>query len=98
MRRALFACLALLALAAPPVAHADAFDQILKDFRKDGRIDPCAHTQRELESAMDQIPPDIEQYAPDLPDELSQAIETRAKRGCDNGGGAAAPGNQPGAA
>jgi hypothetical protein len=95
--RAAFLSLVLLLVAAP-VASADSFDVILKDFRKDGIIQPCDHSQRELERALDQVPPDIEQYAPDLPEELSQAIEARAKGQCDEGsdpGAAAAPGAAP---
>jgi hypothetical protein len=81
MRAALLS-LALLLVAAP-VASADSFDTILKDFRKDGLIEPCDYSQADLEKAQDRIPPDIEQYAPDLPEELAQAIEARAKGQCD---------------
>ena len=80
--RALALTAALVALAAP-VASADSFDSVFHDYQRDGRIDPCKHTTAQLERARDQVPPDIEQYAPDFPDALDAAIEARARGKCD---------------
>jgi hypothetical protein len=55
------------ALTAPAAAHADAFSDVFADYQKDGRIDPCAHSQSDLRAAKGKIPNDIEQYAPDFP-------------------------------
>ena len=91
----LAAALALL----PAVALADAFDDVFADYRKDGKIEPCAHSEADLKAARDGIPNDIEQYAPDFPAELDQALEERARSGCKDqaaGGGAADTGSPTG--
>src|SRR4051794_93849 len=83
LRALLLALAALVSLAvAAPLAHADAFDEIFRDYSKDGRIDPCKHSAAELQRARKDVPPDIEQYAPDFPDALDQAIEARARGRC----------------
>jgi hypothetical protein len=69
-------------LAAPAVAHADAFDDVFADYQKDGRIDACKHSERDLKAARGQVPNDIEQYAPDFPAALEEALENRARTGC----------------
>ena len=79
--RALILIVAALAVAAPN-AYADAFDTIFKDFKADGQIDPCKYSAAELQKAKKDVPPDIEQYAPDFPDALQAAIEARAKDQC----------------
>ena len=75
--------IAVLCLAAPASAFADAFDDVFADYQKDGRIDACKHSDDALKSARRQIPNDIEQYAPDFPDALDQALERRARGDCD---------------
>jgi hypothetical protein len=79
--RALTIACAALALAAP-VAVADSFDDVFHDYQADGHIDPCKHTTAQLQRARDDVPPDIEQYAPDFPDALDRAIEARARGKC----------------
>src|SRR4051794_37185768 len=80
-------CLAaLLALALPAVAFADAFDDVFADYQKDGKIDACKHSDKALRDARRQIPNDIEQYAPDFPDALDEAREKRARGECAKGG------------
>lgn len=91
--------LVLLAPVAP--AHADAFEDVYKDFQKDGAINPCSFSAAELKEARDNVTPDIEQYAPDFPAAVTLAIESRANGNCakkpssggggDAGAGAAAP-------
>jgi len=86
---ALVAVALVAVLAAPAAALGDAYDEVFADYQRDGRIDACAHTERELRQAREQIPNDIEQYAPDFPAALDAAIERRAAARCANDGGAA---------
>src|SRR3954465_11327775 len=87
--RAILLIVAALAVVAPN-AYADAFDTIFKDFKSDGQIDPCKYSAQELAKAKKDVPPDIEQYAPDFPDALRAAIEARAKNQCGKKKAAAA--------
>ena len=80
-RTAILAALAGV-LAVPAVASADAFDDVFADYQKDGRIDACKHSERDLKAARGQVPNDIEQYAPDFPAALDEALEDRARSGC----------------
>lgn len=77
---------AVLLLAVPATAAADAFDDVFADYQKDGRINACAQSDKDLRDARKQIPNDIEQYAPDFPDALDEALEKRARGECRNGG------------
>jgi hypothetical protein len=81
MVRALLIAAFVLAVAAP-AALADDFDQVFRDYAKDGRIDACKHSAAQLQRARKGVPPDIAQYAPDFPDALDQAIEARARGKC----------------
>jgi hypothetical protein len=78
--------IALAVLVVPASALADAFDDVFEDYQRDGRISACRHTDETLRDARRQIPNDIEQYAPDFPDALDDALERRARGECDNGG------------
>jgi hypothetical protein len=75
----------LAVLATAPAAAAQS--KVFEDFRDDGRIDPCAYSKGELNRARGQLPPDIQQYAPGLGDQLGLPCN-RA------GGGGAAAGEQ----
>src|SRR5204863_6523524 len=80
------------ALGAAP-AFADPFSQ----YQQTGRIDPCAYSPGQLQSALGSIPNDIAQYAPDYGSALQAALGGRA--GCGAGGQTAAvPGAPPGSA
>ena len=74
--------LALLAL--PSSAGAAGFDEIFGDYRSDGDLDGC-YSPSDLYGAGQQIPPDIEQYAPGFGNALS------VSPGCGGGGGGPAP-------
>src|SRR3954464_12063857 len=87
--RAILVVVAALAVVVPS-AHAAGFDAIFKDFKSDGEIDPCRYSASELAKAKKDVPPDIEQYAPDFPDALQAAIEARAKGACAKKASAAA--------
>jgi len=82
-RRGAIALACAAALVMPAAAHADAFDQLFKEYQSTGRIDGCKHSAQELEQAKGQVPNDIEQSAPDFPGALDLAAATRAKGGCD---------------
>ena len=76
--------MAVALLAAPSFAAAqqDVAVKVFNDFASDGRIDPCKHTSAELEAVKRNIPPDIEQYAPDYPAAVDAALEARARGEC----------------
>jgi hypothetical protein len=76
LRAVLVALLSTLALLGPVagLAHADTSDDIYADFRKTGRIDPCKYTAKELRDAKSGIGSDADQYAPEYPDALDEAI------------------------
>jgi len=75
---------ATLLFAGPASANLQA---IVEDLRDDGAIDPCAHTGDELRSALDDIGPDVDQYAPELPGLIEDALAARAGGACSEGGG-----------
>ena len=56
----------------------------LDDFRRNGRIDPCRYSDRQLRNGLNGLPPDVQQYAPGLADQLAAGRE-----GC----GGASPGS-----
>lgn len=90
----------LVALAAAAPAQAATKDQTLSnqvftDYTKDGRIDPCDYTTAQLETALDNVAPNIVQYASDYPAAIKQALRFRARGGCEKD--AAAPATAPGA-
>jgi hypothetical protein len=63
-----------------PAATAVAQNPI-DDYRRNGVIDPCKYTDGQLRQGQGNLPPDVEQYAPGLADQLNQG-----RGGC--GGGA----------
>jgi cell division septation protein DedD len=76
LRTALIGALTAILLLVPVVglAHADTFDDIYKDYRRTQRIDPCKYTTEELRDARSKIGSDSDQYAPEFPDALDEAI------------------------
>jgi hypothetical protein len=79
--------LALLAVA--PAAQASAFKDIFGTYKKTGRVDGCKWSAQDLADAKRQVPNDIEQYAPDFPNALNDAIQKRAAGGCAKSAAAA---------
>jgi hypothetical protein len=65
----------------PAAAHANAFDDALKEYRTTGAVDGCKHTAAELAQAKAQMPKDVAQTAPGFPAQLAVAAAKRAK-GC----------------
>src|SRR5438094_499055 len=80
MRRAVYLAAALLVFGAPAAWAGGGFDSVFADYTKDGHIDPCKHSAADLRRARADIPPDIEQYAPDFPEALDAALEARWAR------------------
>jgi hypothetical protein len=79
MRRALTLAAAtgalLVAFSSPASARS-----VLDDFKGDGRINPCQYTDDQLRRGLNNLPPDIEQYAPGLAEQLGAGRE-----GCGGG-------------
>ena len=80
-RRGAIALTCAAALLVPAAAHANAFDDTLKEYTQTGAVDGCKHTADELAQAKAQTPKDIAQTAPGYPAQLAAAAEKRAK-GC----------------
>src|SRR5439155_26265651 len=83
MRRAVYLAAVLLVFGAPAAWAGGGFNSVFADYTKVGHIDPCKHSAAELRRARADIPPDIEQYAPDFPEALDAALEARAGGRCD---------------
>jgi hypothetical protein len=79
MRRAvtLAAGLAALSLAGAGPATAQS-NKIYKDFQNDGQINPCSYSKGQLQKGLHDLPPDIQQYAPGLADQLRQPCASAA--------------------
>ena len=69
-------------LAAAPAARAGAFTDIFGAYRKSGTVDACKWSAKQLANAKRQVPNDIDQYAPDFPNALDDAIQKRASGAC----------------
>lgn len=67
-------------LAVPAAAAADDFQTIFQDYKADGQLNGC-YKAYQLHNAGQQIPPDIEQYAPGFGDAVAGA-----QSGCNRGG------------
>jgi len=76
-------------LAAAPAAQANAFKDIFSTYRKTGAVDACKWTAKQLADAKRQVPNDIDQYAPDFPNALDDALQKRASGACSKTAAAA---------
>ena len=74
---AAIAAFLVLCVSAPAPAQ-----DILNDFRRNGTINPCQYSDGQLRRGLQGLPPDIQQYAPGLADQLAAGRE-----GCGGGGG-----------
>ena len=94
LRIALAGVFGMLVLASPAPAQKlpPAVQEVFRDFARDGVISPCKHSIDDLRDTRANIPPDIDQYAPDFPDAVRGALEAHARGDC-TGDGAAAPGD-----
>src|SRR4051794_1575433 len=82
MRRLLVISVVVLGVSASAAWARGSFDSVFADYTRDGKISPCKHSAADLQRARSDIPPDIEQYAPDFPEALDAAIEARARGEC----------------
>jgi len=69
---------AVLVLSAPALAGP------IDDYRRNGTIDPCKYTDAQLKGGLKDLPPDVEQYAPGLADQLNAGRENCASSGGSN--------------
>jgi hypothetical protein len=68
-RGPIFAVLAAglaLATAAPALAQ----NQLYNDYRQDGQVNPCSYSPGQVKKNLRDLPPDVQQYAPGLADQL----------------------------
>lgn len=54
---------------------APAMADIYDDYRRTGTINPCNYTPQQLRQGLQNLPPDVRQYAPGLADQLSAGRE-----------------------
>ena len=80
-RRGAIALTCAAALVVPAVAHANAYDDTLKDYRTTGAVDGCKYTAEQLAQAKAQTPKNIKDVAPGYPAQLAVAAAKRAE-GC----------------
>ena len=76
-------------LVAAPAAQANAFKDIFGSYRKTGAVDACKWSAKQLADAKRQVPNDIDQYAPDFPNALDDALQKRASGACSKTAAAA---------
>lgn len=48
----------------------------IDDYRRNGTIDPCKYSDGQLKRGLKDLPPDVEQYAPGLADQLNAGRES----------------------
>jgi hypothetical protein len=82
-------------LMAVPQARADDFTTLYNAYRQSGAIAPCRFSAVQLQHALSEVPPDIQQYAPDFPNALQRALAARAAGAC---AGASSGSNKSGSA
>jgi hypothetical protein len=94
--------LALLAAVAPVARAQDKFpadvQKVYDDYRADGVIDVCDHTQATLESTRDSIKPEFDRDYPDFREAVEAGIDKHKDGGCggdsssgSSGGGGTSP-------
>jgi hypothetical protein len=84
-------------LAAAPAAQANAFKDIFGAYRTTGTVNACKWSAKQLADAKRQVPNDIDQYAPDFPAALDDAIQKRASGACSKSAAAAPATSTPAA-
>ena len=84
------AAAALTLVAAPPAA---AQNELYNDFQTDGQINTCAYSPGQLQNGLNNLSPDLQQYAPGFGDQLRAGLESQC-----GGGAVPAPGQESGVA
>ena len=82
---------AVTALALVAAAPAQAQSDLYNDFQTDGQIDACAYDPGTLQEGLNNLPPDLQQYAPGFADQLRAGLEAQC-----GGGAVPAPGEEAG--
>ena len=82
---------AVTALALVAAAPAQAQSDLYNDFQTDGQIDACAYDPGTLQDGLNNLPPDLQQYAPGFADQLRAGLEAQC-----GGGAVPAPGEEAG--
>jgi hypothetical protein len=90
----LLACAVALVFAGVALA-ATPFEQTYNAYRHSGRVPPCQFSVDTLQKAKSEVPPDIEQYAPDFPAALDAALQARALGACNKHASAATGSTAP---
>ena len=67
-RRGLLAALLAAALLLAPAASA--FADLYNDYKNNGSVNPCNYSPSEVQKQLRNLPPDVQQYAPGLADQL----------------------------
>ena len=84
--RALLAALLVLAVVSPtlPAAHAadGELQRLVEIYRATGVVDPCSASPAALRSALGELSPALEAYAPGLRDRLQRALDLRTTGSC----------------
>ena len=60
-------------------------NELYNDFSGDGQINACAYSPGQLQNGLNNLPPDVQQYAPGFADQLRAGLEAQC------GGGALPP-------
>ncbi len=76
-RGSIFAVLAA-ALALASAAPALAQNQLYNDYRQDGQVNPCKYSPGQVKKNLRDLPPDVQQYAPGLADQLRRPCRSGA--------------------
>src|SRR3954464_4147480 len=84
----------LASLAVRSTAAAGPLQTLVADLQQDGKITACKYSPAMLTSALNSIPSDLDQYAPDLRRAIKAAIAQQGSGACakKKAGGATSPG------
>src|SRR4051794_41859121 len=93
-RRLAISVTLLASLAVPSTAAAGPLQTLVADLQQDGKITSCKYSPAMLTSALNSIPSDLDQYAPDLRRAIKAAIAQQGSGACQKkkAGGAPSPG------
>ena len=75
-------CILAFGVPAAVAVAATPFEQTYNAYRHAGKVPPCQFSPATLQKAKSQVPPDIEQYAPDFPAALDAALQAQALGAC----------------
>src|SRR4051794_24299615 len=70
LRRGSLAASLAAALVLAPVGSAFAQNDLYNDYKKDGQVNPCSYSPGQVKKNLGDLPPDVQQYAPGLADQL----------------------------